>query len=134
VTSDAVVRSRDGRGIAFDVDEVAAPALVAYRGLLRLYYAGRRGTRWAIGLMVSEDGIHWWPANGGAPILTGSGAAMAFDALSVSDPDPVVVDPNPDVHGDEELRLYYTGSDGVNMAIGLARLRIPVALPPAPSP
>jgi predicted GH43/DUF377 family glycosyl hydrolase len=109
----AVVAPRGG--IAFDADEVAAPALVQYRGVLRLYYAGRRGTRWAIGAMLSEDGVHWRAANDGAPLLSGSGTG--FDALSVSDPDPVIVD--------GELRLYYTGSDGVSAAIGLGRHAIP---------
>lgn len=100
---------------AFDANEVASPALVQYGGVLRLYYAGRRGTRWAIGVLVSEDGNHWRSGNDGEPVLGGSGSG--FDALSVSDPEPVRID--------GELRLYYAGSDGVGSAIGLGSHSIP---------
>jgi hypothetical protein len=105
-----VHRARTERPVAFDSAEIAAPSLIAYRGVLRLYYAGRRGTRWAIGMLISADGVYWRHANEGAPILSGSGAG--FDALSVAAPD-VVLD-------DGRLRLYYTGHDGARTAIGLA--------------
>lgn len=110
-----VVRRATGVPSDFDADEVAAPALVVYGGVLRLYYAGRRGTRWSIGVMVSQDGQHWREASDGRAVLSGSGAG--FDALSVSDPAPLVED--------GELRLYHTGSDGVLASIGLARHAIP---------
>ena len=109
-----IVRGATGIASDFDADEVAGPALVAYRGVLRLYYAGRRGTRWSIGVMVSEDARHWRPSAERA-VLAGAGAG--FDALSVSDPSPVIEG--------GELRLYYTGSDGVRASIGLARHAIP---------
>ncbi|AKF08097.1 hypothetical protein [Sandaracinus amylolyticus] len=110
-----VVRRATGIATDFDCDEVAAPALIEYGGVLRLYYAGRRGTRWSIGVMLSQDGVHWREGNDGRAILAGSGAG--FDALSTNDPAPVV--------DGAELRLYYTGSDGVRDAIGLARHAIP---------
>lgn len=114
VTTSDVVRAPTGIPTTFDADEVAAPSLVHHRGVLRLYYAGRRGTRWAIGVMVSEDGRYWREANGGAPVIAGSGAG--FDALGVTEPEPVIEG--------GELRLYYTGSDGIGGAIGLARHRV----------
>lgn len=46
-------------GSAFDADEVDGPAHAVVRGVHRLYYAGRRGTRWATGVVVSEDGQYW---------------------------------------------------------------------------
>lgn len=105
---------------AFDADEIAAPALVQYGGVLRLYYAGRRGTRWAIGMLISEDARHWHAGNDGAPVLTGSGEG--FDALSVNEPEPVLVG--------NELRLYYTGSDGLGSGIGRGSHRVPDATSP----
>jgi hypothetical protein len=96
---------------AFDRDEVAAPALVTFpdaRGnaVTRLYYAGRRGTRWSIGMMASLDGVSFRPI--GAVLGAGGG----FDALGVSDPAPV--------DEDGVLRIYYAGGDGVSVRIGLS--------------
>ena len=96
---------------AFDRDEIASPALVRYRdenGQLidRLYYAGRRGTAWRIGLLVSS-GADRWRAVG--PVLEPGGG---FDALGVTDPAPIV-------EGDM-LRLYYAGTDGTRFRIGVA--------------
>lgn len=96
----------------FAADEVDDPELFAGgRGLLRLYYAGRRGTRWAIGARVNGGVLDTWrdPYEGEA-ILSGSG--VGFDALSVHDP-AVVLD------GDG-LWLFHTASDGVRASIGRA--------------
>lgn len=96
---------------AFDRDEVAAPALVTFpdaRGnhVTRVYYAGRRGTRWNIGLLASLDGVRFRPVG----VVLGPGAD--FDALGVTDPEPVV----------EEgvLRVYYAGTDGASYRIGVS--------------
>lgn len=96
---------------AFDRDEVASPALVRYRGengqlIDRLYYAGRRGTAWRIGLLVSSDADRWVAVG---PVLEPS---AGFDALGVTDPAPIV--------DDGVLRLYYAGTDGTRFRIGLA--------------
>lgn len=96
---------------AFDRDEVAQPAIAQTAdGLYRLYYAGRRGTAWSAGLLVSEDGVAWRPLG---RVLGPDGDG--FDALSVRGPAPVV---RSDLGG--ALHLYYTGSDGAGAAIGLA--------------
>jgi hypothetical protein len=97
---------------AFDRDEVAAPARVRHtdvRGepLELLYYAGRRGTRWSIGLLISEDGLVWRPIG---PVLEGSG--VGFDALGVTDPAPLVID--------GAVHLFYAGTDGQGFRIGEA--------------
>lgn len=97
---------------AFDRDELASPALVQHldeRGRLieRLYYAGRRGTAWRIGLLVSSDGERWRAVG---PVLEPS--AGGFDALGVMDPAPIVEA--------DQLRLYYAGTDGTRIRIGMA--------------
>jgi hypothetical protein len=87
--------------VAFDHDEVASPGLVEHGGVFRLYYAGRRGTRWAIGMLVSQD-LAFFRAALGNPVLEASG--QGADALSVGDPEP-------HVEGGA-LMLLHTGYDG----------------------
>ncbi len=110
----AVVSPRGGVS-AFDADEVAAPALfVDGSGLLRLYYSGRRGSRWSIGMIASGDGTSFGYAPS-EPVLRPSGSG--HDALSVLDPSVV------ELGGD--LHLFHTASDGlrpqVSRAIGGTR-------------
>lgn len=109
---EATVREPRGHDLfAFDRDEIAAPALVAVTDALgrrthRLYYAGRRGTQWSIGLLASRDMRHW--------VSTGAvlGPGDAFDMLGVADPAP---------HVEEGiLRLYYAGTDGTRWRIGVS--------------
>lgn len=98
-----------GELFAFDRHEVAAPAVLVEDGVVRVYYAARRGTRWSLGLTVSSDG-RWWRAPSDGPVLGGDGAG--FDAIGVRDPAPVVVD--------GALHLHFAGSDGARTRIGLA--------------
>lgn len=102
-TSSPVHRAGEGAVTAFDHDEVASPALVYERGVWRLYYAGRRGTRWSIGLLVSYDLSFFRDGNGGRPVLAGSGRGE--DALGVLDPEAW--------SEDGRLTLFHTGTDGV---------------------
>lgn len=96
--------------IAFDADEVADPAVVFYDHVYRLYYAGRLGSRWSIGLLIAADLGYWRAVGDGAPILSADGSG--FDAVSVRAPAPLVEG------GD--LSLFYVGSDGDAQAIGVA--------------
>ena len=96
-----------GDPFAFDHDEVDTPAVVRRDGVYRVYFSGRRGTRWSIGVVVSDDGLYWRDPTPGA-ILSGRGDG--FDALSVRDPALDLVD--------GALRLYYTGGDGTVDRIG----------------
>jgi hypothetical protein len=108
--SAATVIERRGGLMAFDADEVGGPALfVDGGGLLRVYYAGRRGTRWSIGMIASGDGSTFTPAPL-TPLLAPSGAG--FDALAVSDPSVV--------HTDGALQIFYGASDGGSHTIGRA--------------
>jgi hypothetical protein len=96
---------------AFDRDDVGAPALITApdwsgRPIQRLYYAGRHGTRWSIGLMVSYGGDAFLPIG---RVLD---ASAGFDALGVSDPAPVLEEGT--------LSLYYAGTDGNAWKIGIA--------------
>lgn len=82
---ESVVRARDDLH-SFDADEVGGPALhVDGAGILRLYYAGRRGTRWRIGLVAAGDGETWLYAPEG-PVLD-----LGPDSRAVRDPSVVVV-------------------------------------------
>ena len=100
------------RGIAsrpgFDADEVAAPSLVIHRGAYHLYYAGREGTRWNIGMLSSDELVFWRDPLGSsmteraAPVLAADGNGA--DRLSVRDPE---ANPRGSV-----MELLYTGHDG----------------------
>ncbi|MFK7987350.1 MAG: hypothetical protein AB8I08_15100 [Sandaracinaceae bacterium] len=94
----------------FRQDEVADPELVEDgAGLLRLYYAGRRGTRWAIGVQISTNGTVWRDPVGEA-ILSSTG--QGHDALGVRSPAVLIED--------GEVTLYHTASDGIDWSVGLA--------------
>lgn len=116
--SASVVHRAGERGDgAFDADEVASPALVSHGGVHRLYYSGRRGTRWSIGLLVTFDMRFFREGNGGAPILAASGAGD--DALGVRDPEPWTEAGT--------LTLFHTGTDGVSTHVMAASQ--PIAAP-----
>lgn len=109
ISSGAVVRARGGVS-AFDADEVGGPALhVDGAGILRLYYAGRRGSRWAIGVLASGDGSVF-PYAPGEPVLRPSGAG--HDALGVLDPSVVKVG--------GALQVFHTATDGVTSRVARA--------------
>lgn len=94
---------RHGEDAAFDRDEVAAPALIRTSdGVYRLYYAGRLGTRWSIGMLVSMD-LRFFRDPLGRAVLRGSGSGK--DALSVGDPEPVL-------DAERGIVLLHTGYDG----------------------
>lgn len=107
---EALYANRVDDASAFDHDEIASPEIVVQRGIVRVFFAARRGARWSIGMLRSPDFAHFQLAYPG-PVLSGSG--VGFDAVSVSDPD-VVVD------GAGTLALYYTATDGTVTQPGLA--------------
>ena len=95
----------------FAADEVSGPDLaVDNAGIIRLYYAGRRGSRWSIGLLVSGDGSVWRDPNGGTAILTSDGEG--YDGAHVSCPSVVFES--------GEVALYFEASDGNARTIGRA--------------
>jgi hypothetical protein len=110
-TEEASTVVRPAGGIhAFDADEVAAPALyVDSAGIVRVYYAGRRGARWSIGLRAAgmNGPFSYAPEE---PVLEPSGDGL--DALGVSDPSVA--------REGAELRLYHTALDGLRARIGEA--------------
>ncbi len=104
-----VVRQADGFD-RFDYDEVGDPELaVDGANILRLFYAGRRGTRWGIGTRVSGDGATWRAPVDGA-VLTGSG--VGHDSLWARHPS-VSLSP-------AGMEMFYTASNGVTVDIGRA--------------
>jgi hypothetical protein len=98
----------------FDADEIAHPAVIRVGGSYHIYYAGRRGTRWGIGLLATDELEYVRDVSGeeGA-LLAGSGEG--FDALGVTEPDVVIAD--------GEVALVYVGTDGAERAIGRAARR-----------
>jgi hypothetical protein len=92
---------------AADADEIAAPSLVIYRGAYHLYFASRRGTRWSIGMIASDELVLWRDVNEGVPVLTADGNGR--DRLSVRDPEVFAQD--------TQVQLFYTGNDGARDAI-----------------
>ncbi len=96
---------------AFDRDEVAAPMVAQVGSTMRLFFAGRRGTRWSIGMLMWVEGLGWTEI--GEPLVytpTGSG----FDALGALDPSVIVTG--------EALELVYTALDGAGTArVGVLR-------------
>lgn len=111
ITTNGLIRGNAFNDVAaFDRDEVADPHLFEVDGIVRVLYAGRRGTRWSIGMVVaSPDFTHFAPA-GGAPVLGPSGSG--FDALGVTEPFLLQ-------RGGVDF-LFYAGSDGIRRSIGVA--------------
>lgn len=95
---------------AFDADEISSPDLIAYNGSYQLYYAGRSGSRWAVGLLASDDLRFWRDVGEGEAILAGD--AQGFDSFGVSSPAVIGVDGG--------VGMYYLGSDGARTRIGWA--------------
>jgi len=103
-------RDADSEGVAHDALEVASPSLVVHNGAYHLYYAGRRGTRWSIGLLAS-DGLIYWRRVGGDDAVFGR-AGAGFERAGVLDPD---------VHSrDSDVAMVYVGTDGAHRGIGRA--------------
>jgi hypothetical protein len=122
----AGVLRRSGTGDGFDRDEIgAARVLDLGDGVVRIFYAGRRGTRWSIGALVTTDLVNYDQAAEGAPLLGPSGAG--FDALGASSPELVV---SPIVGSVAQLSMYYTASAGTLSSLGLASQAIRVGETP----
>jgi hypothetical protein len=103
---EAAGRDTDG----FGLDGIDAPALIVHNGAARLYYAVRRGTRWAIDLMVSDRLVGFRQVPDARPVLRARGTG--FDRHSVTDPNPVF--------HDGVVELFYVGSDGYRSRLGRA--------------
>lgn len=111
VRSERTVYAAREATIAFDADDVSDPAIVYYDQVYRLYYAGRHGSRWSIGMLITVDLGYWRASNAGLPILGPDGNGE--DAVSVRGPAPLVEDGH--------LSLYYVGSDGERTTLLHAR-------------
>lgn len=113
-TSTTILSQRVGT-FEIDADEVSAPSVAYHRGVYRLYYAGRRGLRWSIGLAISADARYWRrPITEGTVYApTGSGIA----ALGARDPDVHIVP-------DGSVELFFTAWNGVDTTIARATQRI----------
>ncbi len=110
----AEVRAPAADLLAFDRDEVDAPAVAKAGRVYRMFFAGRRGNRWSLGLLVSDDGRSFHDPLGG-PLSEPPG--QGFDALGRRDPAPLVEG--------ETLTLFYAGTDGIRTRVGALHGRLP---------
>lgn len=110
------LRGLTARGAApasgFSRDEVGQPALSIHNGAWHLHFAARRGTRSSIGLLVSDNLIHWRSPTGTAVLDAG---AAPWEALGVSAPDAVAT-------GDM-FEMVYAGLDGWRSTLAWATRR-----------
>jgi hypothetical protein len=97
-------------GAAFDADEIAAPSIRVVEGAYQLHFAGRRGTRWGIGVWTSGELVYFRPVTPRSALLAGDGAG--FDALGALDPDLLVEG--------AQVRLFYVGSNGESGRLAVA--------------
>jgi predicted GH43/DUF377 family glycosyl hydrolase len=99
-----------------DSDNVDDPALAKVGSTYVMWYSGTAedGSRSAIFMATSSDGVTWARANGGAPVLQGT--LGAFDGDGAFGPD-VVYNPADSV---TPYRMWYSGRSGVFGAIGYA--------------
>ena len=107
----AATRRGGTTGTRFDADEIAHPSLLQHGGAYRITYAGRRGTRWSLGLLVSDQLVHWREPLAGRPVL-GRGTSGGFDRLGPVEADALV--------DGETIALYYLGTDGARGDLGRA--------------
>jgi len=89
IGSAVVLRPRLG-GTSFDSEAIADPALLRVDDMIRLYFAGRRGTRWAVGLAVSMGGEAYRRITGEEGLWPRP--ATGFGALWARDPAPIFID------------------------------------------
>ncbi|MBN8613479.1 MAG: hypothetical protein J0L92_22990 [Deltaproteobacteria bacterium] len=113
--TDSFVLAPSDDSFAFDRDEVAAPFALRHGGVTRIYYAGRRGTRWSLGVLLqSADGAFFRPANDATAVLAPTG--QGGDSLGTF---------SPSVHVEgEELVVLYAGTDGAHSRLLSARMPI----------
>lgn len=93
--------------IELSTEELTDPSLIVHNGAYQLYYARRRGTRWAIEQLSSDDLVAWRPLG---EVLGGSGTG--FDALGARGPDALA-------EGDR-VQLLFDGHDGVAFSLGFS--------------
>jgi hypothetical protein len=111
--TDTFVLEPSGDPLAFDRDEVSAPVALEHAGVTRIYYAGRRGTRWSLGLLVQgRDQGFFRAGNDGLAVLGPTG--QGFDALGVASPAAFL--------DGGELVLLYAGTDGAHWRLLSARM------------
>jgi hypothetical protein len=111
--TDTFVLEPSSDPLAFDRDEVSAPVAIEHAGVTRIYYAGRRGTRWSLGLLVQgRDQGFFRAGNDGLAVLGPTGQGP--DALGVASPAAFVEG--------GELVLLYAGTDGAHWRLLSARM------------
>jgi predicted GH43/DUF377 family glycosyl hydrolase len=95
----------------FDYGYVSNPSVVLRGSTFNMWYTGSDGFNERIGYATSSDGVTWTRQNSGNPVMD-HGTANDWDSFGAGD--PWVIDDG------GTLRMWYTGSDGLNNRIGYA--------------
>lgn len=112
--SSAYLHASRSDSTAFDRDEVRAPVAIELNGVTRVFFAGRRGTRWSIGMLLLGDGGRYARLGNDGRAVLEPGGGERLDALGASGPSPILVG--------GELELIYAGFDGVRSRLTSARM------------
>ncbi len=107
---------------SWDADQVWSPSVLE-GSPWQMWYTGSSGTMTRIGLATSPDGIAWAKSPGN-PVFT-EGPLGSWDEAGVQR-QTVLWDPTAPPGG-PVLLMYYTGVDGTNARIGLARQAVPTS-------
>jgi hypothetical protein len=92
---------------SFDADELGHPSLTVHDGAWQLTYAGRRGSRWAIGLLVSDDAVWWRPIREEDGVF--ASARTDADVVGVTAPDTA--------SAGDRIDMVYLALDGVGTRV-----------------
>ncbi|MCX7807405.1 MAG: hypothetical protein N2515_02245 [Deltaproteobacteria bacterium] len=95
---------------AFDRDEVADPFFITIGNVPCLLYAGRRGTRWSIGMVILKSTMDEVWRRVETPILGPTNTGFA--ALGVRHPELVKIN--------QQMELYHVGWNGTRGSVGMA--------------
>jgi hypothetical protein len=96
----------------FDADEIAHPSLVVHGGAFQLFYAGRRGTRWGVGLLASDELAFWRTVSDDEPVLG-----------PLAGPERIGVDGIDVVARGDTIEIVYRGLPGTGSRLGHAARR-----------
>lgn len=101
--------------MAFDRDEVRSPSVFTARGVTRIAYAGRRGTRWSLGLILANPRANAFRLEGSA-LLAPDGSFEA-DGWGLATPAAALVD--------DAVLYVYAGTDGTHWGLFTAHQPAP---------
>ncbi|MCA9582313.1 MAG: hypothetical protein KC416_11000, partial [Myxococcales bacterium] len=103
-------RTPENPSTGFAADEIGSAGLVIQNKAYHLYVEGRRGARWSIGILASDDLEHWREPREGEAVL---GKGNGFDSLGLRSPDAIFLD--------GQVTLLYEGLSNGGSSLGFAQ-------------